>query len=53
MKSYIFEHGQKQSNIRWGMGTVLKDAEGSTGQTSSSDKWSTIKQLILKGKTTK
>ena len=52
MSSYVFKHGSQRSNGQpWGLGMVLRDAEGSTGQTSSSDNWNSISQVILHSET--
>lgn len=51
MKSYKFDSSwQQPKNVSWGMGSVLHEAEGSTGQTSSSENWPSICEQILKNK---
>lgn len=36
-------------NFHWGVGAYLRDAEGATGQTPSSDRWDAIAASILRG----
>lgn len=42
----VIKHGDQKARRGWGLGTMLRDAEGSTGQTSSSDGWMEASQLI-------
>lgn len=53
MNSYVFEHGtQASTGLKWGLGAVLSDAEGSTGQTASSDNWAAISAGLKSSPTT-
>jgi hypothetical protein len=46
IKSYLFTDRTTSSSIHWGLGAVLSDAEGSTGQTPSSEKWREIVKAL-------
>lgn len=43
MTTYRYDHTSSRATTRsWGLGTVLSDAEGSTGQGTSSEEWTQL-----------
>jgi hypothetical protein len=50
MPSYVYDASTGRGSNTWGLGTLLRDAETSTGQSLSADEWRQARSQILKSK---